>query len=122
MHVDAATDHIELADTYFMLGLNIGWENQTESEETLLFKRYIFVFFPKDVITNPFGSIIRVILRLPGQKVISKTSGTKFFKLPAGESHVAGIRFYTRSRSNLEEGTYPVDVHTTVASRYLCIH
>jgi hypothetical protein len=113
VYVDLSIDHIELAEDYLMLGLNFAWHNQTPNPITV--REVQIKFFnqgrlDEPILFRPQGHFTRV----PGQKVITKVIGAKSFLLPPGKSHEEGIRFFTRAILNLDEGTYPVEIHATV--------
>jgi len=113
LHVEASVDHVELAEAYLMLGLNLAWYAKmvdplpVQEVQIKLFckgaKEELIWLYPQGHFT-----------RIPGQRVIRKTIGTKSFVLPAGGFHVEHIRFFTRSVLDLPEGMYPAEVHAQV--------
>jgi len=114
VYVDLSLDHIELAENYLMLGLNFDWHNGTANPITI--REVQIKLFNKGRLEEPI--LFRSqghFTRLPAQKVITKIVGAKSFLLPAGKSHQEGIRVFTRAILNLEERTYPVEIHATVA-------
>jgi|SRR5580658_7655394 hypothetical protein len=114
LYVDVALDHIELADEYLMLGIELDWHNQTPEE--IKVREVKVRLFQKGRLEEPIKFYTQGHFeRIPGQKkVIKKTVGVKSFVLPAGQYHLEGIRFFTRSIFDIEDGIYPADIHTIV--------
>ena len=115
VYAEVLLDHIELSDSYLMLGLSLGWHNDTLEPiqvEEVHIRLYHEGTRQEPVLFYPQGHFAH----LPGQKVIKKTVGAKSFVLPPGETHLAGIRFFTRTILVLADGTYPLEIHATVSN------
>jgi len=113
LYVEVSVDHVELADTYLMLGLNLAWHSKlTEPTPVQEVQIKLFNRGAKEELIwfDPQGHFTRI----PGQRVIKKSVGAKSFVLPAGGFHVEHIRFFTRATLDLPEGKYPVDIHAKV--------
>ncbi|HUB67134.1 MAG TPA: hypothetical protein VL981_06590 [Candidatus Methylacidiphilales bacterium] len=115
LFVDVALDHIELADEYLMLGIELDWHNQTS--EDIKVREVKVRFFQKSRLEEPVKFYTQGHFeRIEGQRrQIRKTVGLKSFVLPAKQYHLEGIRLFTRSIFDIEDGMYPVDIHTIVA-------
>lgn len=113
VYVDVSVDHVELAEGYLLLGLNLEWHNQTA--EPIMVQEARLRLFEKGRKKEPIKFDFQGhFARIPGQRVIKKSVGEKSFRVPAGKSHQECIRFFTRDLLNLEEGNYPVEIHAVV--------
>jgi hypothetical protein len=111
--IEVSVDHMELAEDYLILGLNLAWNNET-AEPIKVEEAHLRLFhqgYRKEPLKlHPQGHFARV----PGQKLIKKIVGAKSFQLPAQNSHLECIRFFTREVLDLPEGKYPVEILSTV--------
>ena len=113
IYVDASVDHIEMAEDYLILGLNLEWHNHTA--ESIDVREVQVKLLPKDRKKEPLPFLFQGhFARIPHQRVIKKSVGEKSFIAVAGKSHMEHIRFFTRDILSLDEGTYAVEIHASV--------
>ena len=111
--LEAAVDHVEVADDYLMLGLDIAWNNTTP--EPLQVEEIQVTLFPKGRRKEGIRFYAQGhFSRIPGQRVIKKTVGARQFLVPNGVAHVENIRFMTRAILDLDPGEYPVEFQCSV--------
>jgi len=114
IYIDVAVDHIEMAEDYLMLGLELEWHNQTAN--SLDVREVQLRLFRKGRQKESINFYFQGhFAHLPNQRVIKKIIGEKSFTIPGGKSHLESIRFFTREILDLEEGTHPVEIHAKVA-------
>ncbi len=111
--LEAAVDHVEVAEDYLMLGLDIAWNN-TMPEPLVVEEIQVTLFHngrrKEGIRFYAQGHFSRI----PGQRVIKKTVGARQFVVPNGVAHVENIRFMTRAVLDLAPGEYPVEFQSTV--------
>lgn len=113
IYVDVTVDHIELAEDYLILGLNLDWHNQTA--DPMPVREVQIDLFHQGRQKEPAKFLFQGHFdRIPHQRVIKKSIGEKSFVVPAGKSHMEHIRFFNRTILNLEEKSYFVEIHAMV--------
>lgn len=114
LDVAVSVDHVELADTYLIIGLNLCWHNLTS--EPIAVKEVRVKLIPNGRNQEPIKFYAQGhFARIPFQSAIKKKVGAKGFKLPAGETRTEGTRFFTRAILDITPGTYLAEVQAIVA-------
>jgi len=113
IYVDIGIDHIELAETYLIFGIFFDWHNTTP--DAVKVENMHLKLFNQGRRKEPINLMVQGNFdRVPGERVITKSTGVKPFTLPAKGTHLVGVRFFTRSILDIDEGTYPVEIHAKV--------
>jgi hypothetical protein len=112
-YVEVSLDHVEISDTYLIMGLNLDWLNRMEdslSVEEVEIRLYMGGRKAKPIKLSAHGNFTRD----KATKKLITTIGAKPFILPALDSHDEGARFFTRAILDIEAGKYPIDIFSTV--------
>ncbi len=108
VNVLAVVDHIEIAATHVILGLDIGWENRTENPIVII-EIQVAIYKPKEQ-----EELLRLLpLERFGRKDIQRNLLKKplhQFTLRPYEVHTEHIRFISHGHLNLAPGTYLADI------------
>jgi hypothetical protein len=108
VNVMATVDHVELASTHIILGLNVGWENKTETP-IIVVEIQVMIYKRKD-----HDLLLRLLpLERFARKDIRRTlekPALSQFKLKPKEIHTEHIRFLSIGSFDIEPGTYTTDI------------
>jgi hypothetical protein len=104
----AEADHVELSDQHLVVGLHLGWQNNTDVAipvrglQVMAYlegrKREPLCLFPLERFSRPADR--RAILKSPLEP----------FDLPPHEVHIEDVRFISKDVLDLPAGTYPIDI------------
>jgi len=111
INVLATVDHVEMASTHVVLGLNIGWENKTLEPITIM-EIQVMVYKKKED---------ELLLRLLPLERFARTDILRTFQrtplsqfdLPPKAIHTEHIRFLSHGNADVPVGTYTTDIHVT---------
>ena len=113
LQAELELDHLELSSDSLIVGLQITWKNATEIPIEI--HEVMLGLFHAGRAAPPLSLAYNGrFVRIPYQKTVTKIAGVSSFRVDAGESHVENLRFLTREILDLKEGTYSVELHTTV--------
>jgi hypothetical protein len=108
VNVLATVDHIELASSHIILGLNVAWENKT-NDPIAIIEIQVMVYKRRDE-----ELLLRLLpLERFGRPDIKRTlekSPLSQITLPPREIHTEHIRFLSYGNFDLPPGTYTTDI------------
>jgi hypothetical protein len=115
LYIDVGIDHMELGETYLILGIYFDWHNKTE--EPIAIEEIKIIIFPhgrreKPVHFEGQGRFERAI----GHRGITRKHGQKPFVVQPGKAHLVGLRFITHTVNDLENRDYLMEIHAKVAN------
>lgn len=113
LQVELELDHIELSADSLIVGLQLTWKNATDMPVEIREVSLNLFHQGKTGTPLPLAYNGRFV-RIPYQKTVTKIAGLNSIQIHAGNSHIESLRFLTREILDLRDGTYPVELHTTV--------
>ena len=110
----ATADHVELSSTRLVMGLQIGWINETDNPipiKTIKMRLYLRGTKNEPLRFYPLERFARVV----GEQSLQKTP-VFAFTLPPKEIHAEQIRFLSPGVLDIPAGNYTVEIQITDTS------
>jgi hypothetical protein len=114
LHADLKLHHIEQSGGQLVLGFEVAWRNDflhpLEIDEV-----YVDLFDKGPNAAPVTFTYSERFACIPYQKTITKIGGSNAFSVAPGANRVEHLRFLTREMTDLREGKYDVELHSSVA-------
>lgn len=108
VNVLATVDHVELASTHIILGLNVGWENRTDHPITIIEIQVMVYKRKQDELLLRLLPLER-FARIDIKKTLEKPPLSQI-TLPPHEIRTEHIRFLSHGSMDIPPGTYTTDI------------